>query len=209
LSSNIPDRVLVKNAQADDVNSLHLLYNKYEKLGHKKWHSLAKKMNYSSRVMDVKDDYYSETYLTFIKALKAIKLDRIKNDKWLFMNYYMRYLDSQNSRFINNIMKQSKHEVNESQLPEDTDWDWLNVERYISAEDEVIRQETSSWVQDIIDKVYANEWSPLQQRLWDLRSADVSIAVICEKLQLSRWKVTKHLKAMRQKLNLRLQEIDS
>jgi len=98
----------------DQQKALHTLYFKYMNLIHRKWGKLSRSLDNSPFVTSEKDDYYSESYFTFLQCVKAIKLSKILNDKWLFLGYFMHYLDAQNNKFFRKIMKSYKNSVSEN-----------------------------------------------------------------------------------------------
>jgi len=115
MSANLlTDRELITQLKCStgDIHKalLKVLYLRYEDLIHKNWAILRKQMDNSSLVMNVKDDFYSESFIAMIKALEAIKLDKIKDDKWLFLGYFRLYLKNVRSDFIDKIMKTNRAE---------------------------------------------------------------------------------------------------
>lgn len=87
------------------------LWDRYSLLTHKNWNILRHQLNNSTLVLDVKEDYYSEAYVAFTKALKAIDLNKIENDEWKFLGYYRFYLKNVRAAFIRKLIKLYQNEV--------------------------------------------------------------------------------------------------
>ena len=101
------DRELVKLAKNEDKYK-NILYFRYENLCYKHLHILERQLNHK---LDVKDDFMGDTYEVFLKALTAVKLKEIKNDKWLFLGWYGFYLKNLRIKYMDTIMKKSRHET--------------------------------------------------------------------------------------------------
>ena len=82
-----------------------VLFSRYERLVHKHWHALARRMNASSSVIGLKEDFYSDSYITFNKALSAVALNKIENDNWKFLGYFGYYLSATKNAYAKRIVK--------------------------------------------------------------------------------------------------------
>jgi len=81
------------------------LWERYENLVHKNWGILYRQMNGSDMIRELHDDYYSEAYVAFTKAVAAIRLEKLLNDKWKFIGYFRLYLKNVRADMIDRLLK--------------------------------------------------------------------------------------------------------
>ena len=101
------DRELVTLAKNSDKYK-HELFTRYEKLGYKHLHILERMAGYSE---ELKEDFIADTYEVFLKALTGVKLESIKNDKWLFLGWYGFFLKNLRIKYVKDIFKQRRNET--------------------------------------------------------------------------------------------------
>jgi len=104
------ERELVRLAKNGDAQASLVLWKQYERLVHKHWHVLRKQMNTSHIVMGYKDDFYSDAYISFSKALQAVNLQKVKDDNWKFLGYFGWYLQTLRTNAIKKLLNTRKHE---------------------------------------------------------------------------------------------------
>ncbi len=206
------DRVLVTNIKTtrDPVQvqrMKHQLYSRYSRLVHKHWHGLTKQMNSSPAVLRMKEDFYSESYETFNKALNAVSLDKIKNDQWKFLGYFGFYLSATRNRYARNIVKQYKNETPiEIKTPNTADRsvylpDLSHEGTSRSAEDEAIAKDEKKRFWKALKKCQTEIWTEEQNQIFRLRSKKTSVKNICAEVGMSSWKYNKLLRLMKESLD--------
>ena len=104
------DRSLIKGAKAGDPQSERVLWDRYQNLVHKHYHIMERQMNHSPQVKEQRDDFYSESYLAFRKAVRAVDLEKIRDDKWKFVGYFRFYIMNLRNDMINQIVRKYHHE---------------------------------------------------------------------------------------------------
>ena len=55
--------------------------------------------------------YMGDTYEVFLKALAGVKIEEIKNDKWLFLGWYGFFLKNLRIKYVKEIFKQRENET--------------------------------------------------------------------------------------------------
>jgi hypothetical protein len=110
--TQMSDRALVsyiKESGVEEPNrnqAEYILYKRYENFLHKHWHSLSKQL-YSSggTLQGLRDDFYSETYFVFKRALKAVDLQKVRDDNWKFLGYFGFYLSNYRNKYAEKVLK--------------------------------------------------------------------------------------------------------
>lgn len=109
------DYELVAQIKATEGESqkipLGVLWLRYENQVHKQWAILRRQMNNSSLVLELRDDFYSEAYIAFHKAVTAVDLSKVKDEKWRFVGYFHFYLQNLRNDMIGKLLKQFKQET--------------------------------------------------------------------------------------------------
>lgn len=109
------DRELVTKIKAADASEKKVLegvlFTRYEKFLYKNWAVLRRQMNNSPEIINMEGDFKSEAYLALKKALKAVNLDKIRDDNWKFMGYYGFYLKNARNKMISNHLSKYANET--------------------------------------------------------------------------------------------------
>lgn len=205
--------VVQKIKETKDTESLKtlkkVLYNRYEKFVHKHWHKLYRQMNASVYLSQIKDDFYSDSYLAFSNALDAIKTEKILNDKWKFLGYYGFYLSNQRKSYAKKVLKKYHTETSLEIPNEDGEStiylsDLSDEGRSPSAEDTFLEQDFKKRFWAAIQECKTIEWDETRCNLFDLRAKGLPVKKICEELKISPWKYNKLLEEMRTQLESKL-----
>lgn len=195
-------------SNSDKVREMrHVLYARYERFVHKHWQSLARRMNHSAAVLSVKNDFYAESYIVFEKALNAVKLSKIKDDKWKFLGYYGFYLSTLKNRFANGVVEKYNNETT-LEVPSDVTGgksvilsDLAESGQVESAEEEIIRKDHQRRFWSALAHCQATLWSKDKNVIWERRANGVSIKDTCSELGISTWKFNKILTEMKSELD--------
>lgn len=212
--SSLSDREVVQRIKEgkDTENQKYLkqvLYTRYEKFVHKHWHKLYKQLNASMYLSQLKDEFYSDSYLTFSNALDAVKTEKILNDKWRFLGYYGFYLSNQRKNYAKKVLRKYKSEVS-LEVPDENGENTVYLSdltedgKAPSAEDTVIEQDFKERFWKALQECKEKDWDKTCNTLFDLKSQGLAVKKICEKLDISSWKYSKLLEGMRQQLSNRL-----
>lgn len=190
------------------------LFNKYEKAIWAQKHKLEGVLRTSNiHGMDL-DDYFGDIYeVTFRKAVNSIKLEKIAPEKqktWTFWAQLNGYLMSRNRDLINHHLKDLKKNIslsgynNNDDVSEGSAQDYLlyhnaNDKLEKSPEDAYFekREKKAFWTAvEVSRKVY----SPLENKIWDLRNEGLSKKEICEKTKIDMKDLNKSLRGMKKTL---------
>lgn len=186
----------------------YALYCRYSNFVHKHWHALSRALNASHLVQDVKDDFYSESYVSFTKALNAIDTSKIQNNNWKFLGYFGFYLSNQRKTFAKKII-QKYHTETPLEVPEasGTDGDKtvllsdiVDAGTVSSAEDTFIEDDTRRRFWSGLSYCKEAVWGDVEKRIFAMREKGESIRTICGELGMSPWKYNKILGTMKQQL---------
>ncbi len=181
----------------------HVLYTRYSNFVHKHWHSLSRQLNGSHQVQDVKDDFYSESYVSFSRALAAIDITKIKNNKWKFLGYFGFYLSNQRNTFAKKIIKKYQAET-PIEIPEASGdrtiylSDISEKGAVSSAEDAYMEEDQRKRFWQGLSYCKNKLWSDTEKQIFNMRENGKSIKVICETLSMSPWKCNKILTQMKE-----------
>ncbi len=208
------DRELVATIkQTGDRKLTEQLWRKYDNLVHKNWAVLRRQLDNSAMIMRSKDDFYSECYIAFTKALEAIDMDKITNDKWLFLGYFRLYLKNVRSDFIRHILRE--HEMETSFYIESKE-DGELIPR-LDLVPSVNTAEGLRWdpveivatkaAQENCDKAVAacmSSWDPARQKIYRLRKKGIAKSDIAKRMNVHPATITYYLKSMKKDLQARL-----
>lgn len=205
------DRDLVSKIKStidreEEREARHVLYRRYERFVHKHWHSLNSRMNRSSAVMEQKNDFYAESYVVFEKALRAVNVSKIRDNKWKFLGYYGFYLSTLKNNFAKGIVNQYHNET-AIEIPISSTSknmilsDMSEAGIVPSAEDVVIKQDQQRRFWSALTQCQSTIWDDTKRVIWNRRAAGVSIKETCEELNISTWRFNKILSEMKTQLD--------
>jgi hypothetical protein len=198
----------IKTSQDKDQvkDMVHVLYTRYMNFIHKHWHALSRQLNTSHLVQDIKEDFYSESYVSFSKALAAVDLSKIQNDKWKFLGYFGFYLSNQRNTFAKRIIKKYQAETPIEVAP-NVDGDHTIYLSDISKKGSVSSAEETFMKEHQREQFWAGLnrckdelWSEVEKTIFDMREKGKSIKAICSELGMSPWKCNKILNRMKEQL---------
>lgn len=190
-------------AQVKDM--VHVLYTRYMNFIHKHWHALSHQLNTSYLVQDIKEDFYSESYVSFSKALAAIDITKIKNSNWKFLGYFGYYLSNQRNTFAKKIIKKYKAEtpieIPEAEGERTIYLSDISEKGSVSSAEETFMQEHQRqqfWAR--LSYCKDELWSDVEKSIFEMREKGKSIKAICSELGMSPWKCNKILGRMKDQL---------
>jgi len=209
--SQMSDRDLVIAIKKEDPNSfqsqrmMQVLYMRYMNFIHKHWHALSRQLNASHLVQDAKDDFYSESYVSFTKALAAVDVNKIQNDKWKFLGYFGFYLSNQRNTFAKRIIKKYQEEtpieVSESSGERTVYLTDISEKGTVSsAEDSFLQDDQRRRFWAGLNRCKTEIWGEAERKIFDMREKGASIKSICTTLEMSPWKYNKILEQMKSQL---------
>jgi hypothetical protein len=164
-------------------------------------------MNASSSVIGLKEDFYSECYVTFSKALNAVSLAKIRDDKWKFVGYFGFYLSATKNSYARGIVKKFQHETPiEVSSPSSGDktvyLSDLSKQGIVkSAEDTVIEADEQERISKALARCQTRLWTEEQNRIFALRAKALSIKAVCAEMGISSWRYNKLLTEMKASLD--------
>jgi hypothetical protein len=189
----------------DELKNLKgLLYKRYENLIHKHWSKLVKQIG-GGVDHYLKDDFYSESYLYFEKALKAVNLLKIKDENWLFFKYFDYYLSNLRNRtvgdqFRRNRVEQSIHSDDRFTEQED---DCTSLEYMLSvsshsdsAETEFLKEHEKVVARKSIDRCLI-KWGEKEKKIFELRKLGKNFQEIHDITKLNYRTIKKYLGKMK------------
>ncbi len=184
------DRELVALAKKSDQYKGEL-YFRYEKLCFKHLHILERQLNYR---VDVKEDFIGDTYEVFLKALEAVDMTSIKNDKWLFLGWYGFYLKNLRIKYMNDIIKANSKETSLIQVRK-------SGEEYILTDH--IGMHSRDQYQEIDDRltyeIVYKSFTPRQRKIADFKQTNYNNTEIARMLKISNTLVTIEMQKMKNK----------
>jgi hypothetical protein len=191
----------------------YALYCRYNNFVHKHWHALSRDLNASHLVQDVKDDFYSESYVSFTKALNAIDVSKILNNNWKFLGYFGFYLSNQRKTFAKKIIQkyhtETPLEVSEASCSDGDRTvllsDIVDAGTVSSAEETFIEDDTRRRFWSGLSYCKETVWGDIEKRIFTMREKGESIRTICGELDMSPWKYNKILDTMKQQLEHAIQ----
>lgn len=192
------DKVLKQEAE-------YSLYRRYDKFVHKHWHGLRKQLHLTPVLAEnVKDDFYGESFEIFRKALTALKLEKIENDKWKFLGYYGFYLRNFRNKVAKEVIRKNiKERRNDIEREEGVFYlsDLSDQGTSPSVEDNYLVKDEQTRILQGIAQCRTSLWSDQKNKIFELRAQNKSIQDISTQLKISAWKCSKLLKEMKVQLN--------
>lgn len=196
----------------DTKNLQTELWIRYENLVHKNWAILRRQMDNSALIMNAKDDFYSESFLAFLKAIDAIDLSKIYDDKWKFIGYFRLYLKNVRSDIISAILKQYSHE--KSFYVEGADGEEvarLDISPE-SAPEEFARYDPVEQTEKALAEARCKravaacmrQWDSKRRQIFSWREEGVGKSVIAQRLGCHPATITYHLDVMKKDLEAKL-----
>ena len=196
--------------KTDDPEAITTLWDRYSRMVHKHWAILRKQLSNSHQVMGVEEDFYSEAFISFRKALDAIDTSKIKNDKWKFLGYFRFYLQNLRASFITKIRATYEHEkpfyvVNRDgeemplidliQSVQDRD-----SHRYSSVE-----QIEASIVEEQVITSCMELWDNTRQKIFTMKANGLSNSEVAKKMDVHPATITYYLHSMKKDVDNFLQ----
>jgi len=207
--STMSDRDLVISIKAETngenrKKKMYELFTRYSKFVHKHWHWLTQSLGTTENVQITKEDFYGDSYLTMVKALDAVDVSKIKNDKWKFLGYYGFYLSNQRNSYAKKIIKKHAKEgpldiVVGKQTIIASDFSYNGTA--LSAEEVVVEQDYKHRFWSALKVCKTSLWSETENGIFDLRLKKMTVKDICTKLNISSWTYSKKLAVMKSQLD--------
>lgn len=199
----------------ESEKAIKYLHEKYENAFWKQKHKMDAIMKASNIYGLDTDDYLSETYETFLKAVNSIKLDKIPKSKqatWTFYAQLNGYLMSHNRDQINHHIKNvlskevplSGYSNNNDDITEGSAQDYMlyhnaSSKLIMSPEDEYFKEcEKKAFWKAV--EVSRKSYSPLENKIWDLRDSGKTKKEICETTHIEMKDLNKSLRNMKSTL---------
>ena len=85
-----------------------ILLKRYEPMIGKHWFKLRSSMENSSLIMETKDDFYSEAYMSLLKVLEKVDINRIYDENFKLMQLYSWYLNNLRNKFRKEVLREAK-----------------------------------------------------------------------------------------------------
>lgn len=212
-------KLIKEGTPSQSKEALDYLYRKYEKAFWNQKHKMDAVMRASNIYGLDTDDYFSETYETFLKAVDSIKLDKVPKSKqatWTFYAQLNGYLMSHNRDQISHHIKGLKNEVSlsgysnkDSDLTETSAQDYMlyqhaNTKLGQSPEDEYFQKKENAAVYKAVE-VSRKLYSPLENKIWDLRDQGKTKQEICDVAHIEMKVLNKSLRNMKTILTSNIQ----
>lgn len=180
------------------------LWERYEPQRCKYWWSLCKLLNNSSLILEKKDDYMQDSYISFSKALDAVKIDVIRDDKWKFLGYNRFYLMNLRTAYLKKIIEISQHEksiasrASKDGVSEGAGLESVNLEANQHADSEYASLYSRDYNPEtaLLDKetekafnqavaICMKKWNPVDVALFSLLKKHRSKSYICKKFSIT------------------------
>lgn len=187
------ERELVMQAKKGGAAE-YQLFSQYENLIHKHYHILRKQLK---TIPFDRDDFYSEAYISFRKALKAVDPVKIEaDDKWKFIGYFRFYLQGLRASIIREALKKTFKETPLYKTASDG-------EEYLITDDALM---TSDGTDRIVDQIALDgvDLTGTQRMVLDELRKGTPKREIAAKLDVHPAMVTYHLKGVRRALEQQL-----
>lgn len=212
------DRELVTALKKNNGNNKQLqteLWNRYQNLVHKNWAILRRQLNNSTLILSLKDDFYAECFIAFRKAIDAVNLKKIYNDKWKFIGYYRFYLKNVRADFIEKVLKTSKHEksfyitsadgteiARVDMLPDVQEREGARFDPVALLLEGDSRIRCSTAVKSCMSK-----WDDRRQQIFKWRQQGISKSEIAKRLRVTPSNITYYLQSMRDDIGRALKDL--
>lgn len=204
--------VTIKTGTKEESDkALRYLYEKYENAFWKQKHKMDSVMKASNIYGLDNEDYLGETYDTFLKAVDSIKLEKIpasKQKTWCFYAQLNGYLMSHNRDQINHHIKNvlskevplSGYNTNDD-MTEGSAQDYL---LYHNASSQLEKSPEETYFEEREKKAFwkavevsRKTYSPLENKIWDLRDSGKTKREICETTHIEMKDLNKSLRSMK------------
>jgi hypothetical protein len=213
--SELTDREIVRRIKEGGDSPaaqqlIYHLYRRYDLFVHKHWGYVMRQLR--GRVSsDIRDDFYSESYIAFIRALNAVSMSKIRDDNWKFLGYYGYFLLNKRKNFIKEILERRREELplHKTKTPSDQvtgayitedDFHKFNVHQPVlkhtisltrSGEELCIQKDISSKVYSAIKNCKDTVWSEEERQIFTMKERGESPSTIRSTLNMSLWKYNK------------------
>jgi len=188
--------VIIKTDKTKADKALYELWTRYQNLVHKNWSILRKQLNNSAAIIENRDDFYSESYIAFRKAVDAINLSKIYDDKWKFVGYFRFYLKNLRTEMISNVLK--KYQVETSLYAKKDGDEFVVTDLY-----EDLNQSYNP-EKDLENKLLMESinkcmqlWDSKKKQIFEWRMQGIPKSVIAARLHVHPAAVSYHLKEMK------------
>lgn len=210
---NDRDLLIAIKATDNHPELVKALWDRYQNLIHKHWSILRKQLDNSSRILSSKDDFYSECYIAFMKAVDAINLDKIRDDNWKFLGYLRLYVGNVRNAMIDRILRVAENET--SLFAENSEGDEIirtdishisienSIGRIANPEEAVINEEAEDRCKRAVAQCMST-WDEKKREIFLLREKGVSKSNIATVLGVHPATITYHLKIMKGDLENKL-----
>lgn len=180
----------------------HVMFKRYERLVYKMMWNLKGRIDKGNIKGLSIDNYLSDVYEVFLKAMNNIKMEKIPNEKWTFYMGAWGYLNAYNRDTISHYIKKLKNEtsLHTSLSDKDVIEEDLSLLNKVSAKEEYIEKYNpeEAYVKSLEKKVFwdavniclNSKFNKTQKRIWKERAKfvdndKISISTLCEKLKIS------------------------
>lgn len=190
------------------------LWFRYENQVHKHWAILRRQLSNSSMILEMEHDFYSEAYVAFTKAIGAIDLKKIRDEKWRFVGYFKYYLTNVRTEFITKLVRQYHAErpfyveTEDGSIPriELSVQDTYEHTMY-SPEQILERKLEEQRVSTAVHHCMAH-WDEKRRSIFKLRQQGLAKGEVAVKLKVHPATITYHLQAMKQDLQKELRSLE-
>lgn len=177
----------IKNGTEDEKREAKLaLFNQYKLQIYKQEHTLKRKIHDTNMHIEV-ENYMSEAWVAYEKAVNSIKIEKITNPKtWTFWACFNGYLMSHNRDYISHRLKEQANEISLSNFVDDDDNDYSDVilKDTESAESTFIKNEEKNAFWSAVENTKKRLTSQ-QNKVFELKSTGARRKEVCEKLGIN------------------------
>lgn len=219
MKKDLSDQELIAKIQASQgklaCSELQtILWFRYENQVHRHWAILRRQLSNSSMILELESDFYNEAYVAFTKAVAAIDLKKIRDDKWKFVGYFKYYLTNLRTEFITKLVRQYHTErpfyaeTEEGSVPriELTVNDTYEHTMY-SPETVLERKLEEQKVHSAVAHCM-KRWDTRRRDIFKLRKQGLAKGEVAAKLNVHPATITYHLQAMKQDLQKELKSLE-
>ena len=193
-------------------NLLGILWLRYENQVHKQWAVLRRQMNNSSLILEYHDDFYSEAYIAFCKAVNAVDLEKVRDDKWRFVGYFFFYLQNLRTDTITLMLHRAKREISLYVETDEGEVSRVDLEpledgrAYGNPEADLMAKADTARVQEAVNHCMSI-WDDRKKEIYRLRQEGYAKGVAAEKLGVHPATITYHLQMMQKDLEKELKAL--
>lgn len=206
----VTDQELVAGIQSTrgalQKQQLTELWKRYENQVHKHWAILRKQMNNSPMVLELHDDFYSEAYIALHKAVKAIKLDKIKDANWRFVGYFRWYLTNVRTELITKLRAQTSKETtfyvetSDGEIPRIELSPGIEFKQHASNPEEALMESENQRNVNMAVESCMRTWDDRRRTIFKLRQQGIAKGDVANKLGVHPATITYHLQVMQKDL---------